>query len=252
MIGIPVLAGLALAAAFYRSRRDPVVIHMAILAAVALFMSTPYIGYLDNATVLFLLCLTIPFLHEARTSWGARTALFLIGMAAAFTHPTTCVIFGGILLAVFGWHFLSSRLSFGSALKADGPMLMSVGFGMIAGLSCWVIGIWGSSASLAEAALPPPYTAAFFAARLREWTLSMQPVVIVPFIVVAVGSTVLRARRSTSPARTEDLASIWWLLAFVGALTVITGKAIPYYRFVNPSAASLRSTGSSPIAPPRS
>ena len=113
--------------------------------------------------------------HEARTSWGARTALFLIGMAAAFTHPTTCVIFGGILLSVFGWHFLTSRFSFGSALKADGPMLMSVGFGMIAGLSCWVIGIWGSSASLAEAALPPPYTAEFFAARLREWTLSMQP-----------------------------------------------------------------------------
>jgi hypothetical protein len=243
MIGIPVFAGLALAAAFYRSRRDPVVIHMAMLAAVALFMSTPYIGYLDNATVLFLLCLTIPFLHEARTSWGARTALFLIGMAAAFTHPTTCVIFGGILLAVFGWHFLTSRFSFGAALKADGPMLMSVGFGMFAGLSCWVIGIWGSSASLAEAALPPPYTAAFFAARLREWTLSMQPIVIVPFIIVAVGSTILRARRYASPARTEDLASIWWLLAFAGALTVITGKAIPYYRFMNASAAPMALVG---------
>ena len=243
MVGIPVLAGLALAAAFYRSRRDPVVIHMAMLAAVALFLSTPYIGYLDNATVLFLLCLTIPFLHEARTSWGARTALFLIGMAAAFTHPTTCVIFGGILLSVFGWHFLTSRFSFGSALKADGPMLMSVGFGMIAGLSCWVIGIWGSSASLAEAALPPPYTAEFFAARLREWTLSMQPIVIVPFIVVAIGSTILRARRYASPARTEDVASIWWLLAFAGALTVITGKAIPYYRFMNASAAPMALVG---------
>jgi MFS family permease len=213
------------------------------LAAVALFMSTPYIGYLDNATVLFLLCLTIPFLHEARTSWGARTALFLIGMAAAFTHPTTCVIFGGILLAVFGWHFLTSRFSFGAALKADGPMLMSVGFGMIAGLSCWVIGIWGSSASLAEAALPPPYTAAFFAARLREWILSMQPIVIVPFIVVAIASTILRAKRYTKPARTEDLASIWWLLAFAGALTVISGKAIPYYRFMNASAAPMALVG---------
>jgi MFS family permease len=147
------------------------------------------------------------------------------------------------LLAVFGWHFLTSRFSFGAALKADGPMLMSVGFGMIAGLSCWVIGIWGSSASLAEAALPPPYTAAFFAARLREWILSMQPIVIVPFIVVAIGSTILRAKRSTKPARTEDLASIWWLLAFAGALTVITGKAIPYYRFMNASAAPMALVG---------
>ena len=243
MIGIPLLAGLALGAAFYRSRRNPLVIHMAILAAVALFLSTPYIGYLDNATVLFLLCLTIPFLETARTSWGARTALFLIGIAAAFTHPTTCVIFGGILLAVFGWHFLTSRFSFGSALKSDGPMLMSVGFGMIAGLSAWVIGIWGSSASFADAALPPPYTAAFFTARLKEWVLSMQPVIIVPFVVVAIASTILRARRTHRPARNEELGSIWWLLAFAGALTVISGKAIPYYRFMNASAASMALLG---------
>src|SRR6188472_2229607 len=49
MIGIPVLAGLALGAAFFRSLRNPVVIHMALRAAVAMFLSTPYIGYLDNA-----------------------------------------------------------------------------------------------------------------------------------------------------------------------------------------------------------
>ena len=120
---------------------------------VALFLTTPYVGYLDNITVLFLLSLMIPFVHEARTSWGARTALFLIGIAAAFTHPTTCVIFGAVLMAVFGFHFLTSRFSLGAALRADGPMLMSVGFGMIAGLACWVVGIWGKPASLAEAAL---------------------------------------------------------------------------------------------------
>lgn len=243
MIGIPILAGLALASAFYRSRKRPLVIHMAMLAAAALFLATPYIGYLDNATVLLLLCLTIPFLDEARESWGARTALFLIGMAAAFTHPTTCVIFGGILLSVFGWHFLTSRFSFGAALKSDAPMLMSVGFGMFAGLACWVIGIWGSTASLAEAALPPPYTAEFFATRLKDWTLSLQPVVIVPFMLVAIGSTVLRSRRLRLPARAEDLASIWWLLAFAGAITVVTGKAIPYYRFMNASAAPMALVG---------
>ena len=54
-------------------------------------------------------------------------------------------------------------------------MLMSVGFGMIAGLAMWVVGIWGKSASLADAALPPPYTKEFFAARLREWVMSLQP-----------------------------------------------------------------------------
>ncbi len=243
MIGIPILTGLALAAAFFRSRKDPLVIHMTLLATVAMFLATPYVGYLDNITVLFLLSLMIPFAHEARTSWGARTALFLIGVAAAFTHPTTCVIFGGILLSVFGWHFMTSRFSFGAALRSDGPLLMSVGLGMFAGLASWVIGIWGATASLAEAALPPPYTAEFFTARLKEWTLSLQPAVIVPFIFVAIASTIAWARRRQEPARTEDQASIWWLVAFIGALTVVTGKEIPYYRFMNASAAPMALVG---------
>ncbi|MEX0651519.1 MAG: hypothetical protein WD186_05770, partial [Actinomycetota bacterium] len=183
MLGIPILTGLAFGAALFRSRRDPLVILTTMLATVALFLTTPYVGYLDNITVLFLLSLMIPFVHEARESWGARTALFLIGIAAAFTHPTTCVIFGAVLMAVFGFHFLTGRFSLGAALRADGPMLMSVGFGMVAGLASWVVGIWGTPASLAEAALPPPYTAEFFTERLIEWTLSMQPAVIVPFIV---------------------------------------------------------------------
>ena len=243
MIGIPVLTGLALAAAFFRSRRDPLVILMTLLATVAMFLATPYVGYLDNITVLFLLSLMIPFAHAARTSWGARTALFLIAIAAAFTHPTTCVIFGVILLSVFGLHFLTSRFSFGAALRSDGPMLISVRARHDRRPGVWVVGIWGSAASLAEAALPPPYTAEFFAARLKEWTLSLQPAVIVPFIIVAIGSTIAWAKRHRDPARTEDQVSIWWLVAFIGALTVVTGKEIPYYRFMNASAAPMALLG---------
>ncbi|HEX6130525.1 MAG TPA: hypothetical protein VF044_02285, partial [Actinomycetota bacterium] len=243
MLGIPILTGLALGAALFRSRRDPLVVFTTLLASAALFLTTPYVGYLDNITVLFLLALTFPFLHVARTSWGARTALFLIGAAAAFTHPTTCVVFGVCLTAIFGWHFLTSRLSLGAALRADAPMLLSVGIGMFAGLASWVVGIWGVSASLAEAALPPPYTAEFFAERLWQWVDSLQPIVIVPFIAVAIVSTILLSRRTREPARTEDQASIWWMLAFVGALTVVTGEAIPYYRFMNASAAPIALVG---------
>ncbi|MGZ8631779.1 MAG: MFS transporter [Actinomycetota bacterium] len=239
MIGMPILTGLALGAALYRSRRDPLVVLTTILATVGLFLTTPYLGYLDNVTVLFLLSLMVPFVDEARTSWGARTALFLIGIAAAFTHPTTCVIFGVVLMAVFGFHFLTSRFSLGSALRSDGPMLLSVGTGMIAGLACWVAGIWGSSASLAEAALPPPYTAEFFTRRLLEWTGSLQPVVIVPFVVIAIVSTILWSRAADRPVRNEDQVSIWWLLAFGGVATVLTGAALPYYRFMNASAAPM-------------
>jgi MFS family permease len=243
MIGIPILTALALAAALFRSRRDPLVVLTTLLATVALFLTTPYVGYLDNITVLFLLSLTIPFVHEARTSWGARIALFLIGVAAAFTHPTTCVVFGVVLMAVFGFHFLTSRFSLGSALKADGPMLLSVGFGMIVGLASWVLGVWGQPASLAEAALPPPYTSAFFTDRLVEWVLSLQPVIIVPFIVIAIVSTIWLARTTRQPARTEDQVSIWWLLAFAGTATVLTGAEIPYYRFMNASAAPMALVG---------
>jgi len=235
MIGMPILTALALGIGAFRSRRDPVAILVTMLATVALFLTTPYVGYLDNITVLFLLSLTLPFLHAARTSWGARSALFLIGIAAAFTHPTTCVIFGVVLMAVFGWHFLTSRFSLGSALKADGPMLMSVGFGMIAGLASWLVGIWGQTASLAEAALPPPYTKEFFTDRLVEWVASLQPLVIVPYIVIAIVSTIL--------AHTYDLASIGWMLAFAGALTVFTSTVVPYYRFMNASAAPMALVG---------
>ena len=153
------------------------------------------------------------------------------------------MIFGVVLMAVFGFHFLTSRFSLGSALKSDAPMLMSVGFGMIAGLACWVIGIWGKPASLAEAALPPPYSAEFFADRLMQWTGSLQPIVILPFIVIAIGSTILLARATRQPARNEDQVSIWWLVAFAGAATVVTGAAIPYYRFMNASAAPMALVG---------
>ena len=187
--------------------------------------------------MLFLLCALLPFLGPSRTSWGARSAVFLLSIAAAFTHPTTCVIFGVVLMAVFGWHFLTSRFSLGSALKSDGPMLMSCGFGMIAGLAMWVIGIWGPSAKLSDAALPPPYTKAFFEERLAQWVGSLQPLIIVPLILVAIVSTILLARRERKPAGTYEMVSIWWLLPLAGSLTFLTSAVVPYYRFMNATAA---------------
>ncbi len=237
MIGIPVLAGLALGAAGYRSRRDPLLVLLSMLAAAALFLTTPYVGYLDNTLMLFLLCALLPFLGPSRTSWGARSAVFLLSVTAAFTHPTTCVIFGVVLMAVFGWHFLTSRFSLGSALKSDGPMLMCVGFGMIAGLAMWVVGIWGPSAKLSDAALPPPYTKAFFEERLAQWVGSLQPLIIGPLIVVAIVSTIWLARRQRKPAGAYEMVSIWWLLPLAGSFTFLTSAVVPYYRFMNATAA---------------
>ena len=205
--------------------------------------------------MLFLLCAILPFLGPSRTSWGARIPVFLLSIAAAFTHPTTCVIYGVVLMAVFGWHFLTSRFSLGSALRSDGPMLMAAGFGMIAGLAMWVVGIWGPAAKLSDAALPPPYTKEFFLARLGQWVGSLQPLIIGPLIVVAVVSTILMARRERKPAGTYEIVSIWWMLPFLGCFTFLTSAVVPYYRFMNAtggascrsprSARSWRSAGSS-------
>ncbi|HEY7399330.1 MAG TPA: MFS transporter [Actinomycetota bacterium] len=253
MIGMPLLSGLALGAAGYRARKDPLIVYLSILAAAALFLTTPYVGYLDNITMLFILCATMAFLDPARTSWGARAALFLLGVAAAFTHPTTCVLFGASLMAVFGWHVLTSRFRFGEALKRDAPMLWSVGLGMIAGLAAWVVGIWGPTASLADAALPPPYTKKFFLGRLGEWILSMQPVITVPLILIAILGVVLTSRSRREPADGYEIAAVWWLFPLLGIFTFLTGSTyqiaesgspvVPYYRFMNATAAPIALVG---------
>ena len=60
MIGVPVLTGLALGAGAFRSRRDPLAMLMTMIVSAALFLTTPYVGYLDNITVLFLLGADVP------------------------------------------------------------------------------------------------------------------------------------------------------------------------------------------------
>ncbi len=253
MLGMPILTGLAFAAGAFRSRKHWLVVPLSMLAAAAFFLTTPYVGYLDNITVLFLLSLMFPFLARARTHSGARVALFLIGIAAAFTHPTTCVLFGLSMMGVFGFHLLTARLRLSRALKSDGPALLSVGFGMIAGLACWVIGIWGVAGNLNDAALPPPYTKRFFAERLGDWVLSLQPHITVPLGVFAVVSTILLARRAKAPADSYDLHAAWWMFPFLGVATVFTGNdfdvagdvatVVPYYRFMNASAAPMALVG---------
>jgi len=245
MLGIPILTGLALGAGAFRSKRDPLVVLLTMLATAGLFLTTPYVGYLDNITVLFLLCLIVAFADAARTSWGARVAIFLIGGAAAFTHPTTCVLFGVSLTGVWATHLVTSRFRLGSAMRSDGPLLLSTGFGMVTGLALWVIGIWGPGGPelLKDAALPPPYTAEFFRARLVEWVTSMQPLITFPLILLAIVSTILIARRTRTPVAQYEQVSIWWMFLFAGVLTFLLGQAIPYYRFMNATAAPMALTG---------
>jgi hypothetical protein len=232
MVGVPVLTGLALGAFSWRTHRDPLLFLLVMLSTAALFMTTPYVGYLDNITVLYFLSLILAFFAPARTSWGARTAMFLIGIAAAFTHPTTCVIFGFSLMAVFGLRLLTSRFHLGPPLKELGPSLMSVGFGMIFGLSTWLIAPWGVTGSLADAALPPPYTKEVFFARLSGWVGSLQPGILVPLVALAIGWTIWRARRDRVRSDEFGTISAMMLLPFLGIFGFVAAT-YPYYRFMN-------------------
>ncbi|HET9249465.1 MAG TPA: MFS transporter, partial [Actinomycetota bacterium] len=232
MVGVPVLTGLALGAFSWRTHRDPLLFLLVMLSTAALFMTTPYVGYLDNITVLYFLSLILAFFAPARTSWGARSAMFLLGIAAAFTHPTTCVIFGFSLMAVFGLRLLTSRFHLGPPLKELGPSLMSVGFGMIFGLATWLIAPWGVTGSLADAALPPPYTKEVFFNRLSGWVGSLQPGILVPLVLLAIGWTIWRARKDRARSDAFGTISAMLLLPFLGVFGFVAAT-YPYYRFMN-------------------
>jgi MFS family permease len=243
MIGVPVLTGLALGVFVTRERKDPLLFLVTMLATAALFMTTPYVGYLDNITVLFVLSLILAFYVPGRTSWGARVALFLLGIVAAYVHPTTCVIFGFALMAVFGLHILTSRFRIGTALDRDGPSLMSIGFGMIFGLATWLLSPWGVAGSLADAALPPPYTQEVFQKRLAGWVDSIQPMITVPLILLAIGWAIYRSRKDRAPGDAAVTISTMWLIPLLGMLGWIAGAAYPYYRFMNATAALMALLG---------
>jgi hypothetical protein len=153
------------------------------------------------------------------------------------------VLFGVSLMGMFGWHVLTARFRFGHALRSDAPLLWSTGLGMIAGLAMWVVGIWGRTASLQDAALPPPYTTEFFLRRLGEWIGSLHPEIIVPLMLVAVAGVVWQARRRREPADAYEVAAIWWMLPFVGVLSFLVVEDLPYYRFMNASAAPIALVG---------
>jgi MFS family permease len=243
MIGVPVLTGLALGVFVTRERKDPLLFLVTMLATAALFMTTPYVGYLDNITVLFVLSLVLAFYVPGRTSWGARAALFLLGIVAAYVHPTTCVIFGFSLMAAFGLHVLTSRFRIGTALDRDGPSLMSIGFGMIFGLATWLLSPWGVAGSLADAALPPPYTQEVFQKRLSGWVGSLQPMITVPLILLAIGWVIYRSRKDRQPADTAGTLSAMWLIPLLGMFGWVAGAAYPYYRFMNATAALMALLG---------
>jgi hypothetical protein len=133
-------------------------------------------------------------------------------------------------------------------VRDDGPMLLTAFAAGVAMLATWTVGIWGKSASLTEAALPPPYNSDFFLERMNLWvdaitpwksllagemTLVQYPQLLIGplFIVGVVGLMTVGFRRAAE----DDLTtvSIVWLAPLAGLFGFIGGLTYPYYRFFN-------------------
>jgi hypothetical protein len=231
MVGTPVLTALLLAGFAYRHRRDPLLFHAVAFASAGLFLTPPFIGYIDNALCLMFLAAALHFIDPSRDSWPARLGLGSSLLLAGLTHPTTLVIFCGVLGIMAGVRLLVRGFDLRAVLHADGPMLLTALAACLVTLGIWTVGVWGRSASLAESALPPPYGSDFFVDRMILWIEAMRPVFNGPLLAIGLIGLLLAGRRVAE----DDLArvSVLWLAPLVGLFGFVAGLTYPYYRFFN-------------------
>jgi hypothetical protein len=231
MVGLPVLTAVLLATFAYRNWRDPLIWHAVAFGSGSLFLTPPFVGYLDNLLCLFWLASALPFMRATRTSPRARLAFATFVLLSGMTHPTTTAIFCLTLGAIAAVRLLTRRFDFRSVIRDDGWMLASAFAAAVLTVVIWSVGIWGRSASLSEAALPPPYGSDFFIDRMTLWIDAMRPALNGPlFVIGAVG--LLAAGRK---AAEDDLAliAIVWLAPLAGLFGFLAGLTYPYYRFFN-------------------
>ena len=244
MVGAPLMASASLGAFAYRNKRRPFLFLITMLVGVGLFLTTPYLGYLDDVTCLFLLATMLPFLAPARTSWGARSAVALILFLAMLTHPTTTGIFALVLVASAIWRLIAFRFDWRKVANMDGPMLVSALVGLAAGAIFWKLGLWGAKAGFGEAVLAQPYTSAFFKARLHGWLQSLHPLATYTLALLAVAYIAATWWHDRpKPADWHSRISLLWTLPLIGIFGFLAGKSYPYYRFINPTLAPMLLVG---------
>ena len=228
---LPPLTALLLAGFAYRHRRDPLLWHAVAYFSASLFLTPPFVGYLDNVLCLFFLAASLSFLTEARTSWPARIAFGGFLTAAGLTHPTTLVFFGLSLGLMSAAKLVFRKLDLRAVVREDFPMLLTAAVAALVTFAVWTVGIWGESAPLTDAALAPPYSSDFFLERMGLWVDAMRPLFNGPLFVVGVIGILAAGKRWVN----EDLArvSILWLAPLAGLFGFVGGLTYPYYRFFN-------------------
>ena len=231
MVGIPVLTALLLGAFAFQYRRDPLIFHGVALGVGSLYLTPPFVGYLDNLLALFFLAGGLLFLRDVPTSWAARIGLGFFLLMVGFTHPTTLVIFFMTLAAMAFVRWIYRRFDLKSVIKDDAPALITAFASIVVTYVLWKIGIWGRSASLGDAALLPPYESSFFVDRLVLWVEAMRPAINGPLFLVGAAALLASGRKAAEDELSR--VSIVWLAPLVGIFGFLAGKSYPYYRFFN-------------------
>lgn len=231
MVGLPVLTALLLGAFAFQYRRDPLIFHGVALGAGSLYLTPPFVGYLDNLLALFFLAGGLLFLRDAPRSWPARVGLGLSLLMVGFTHPTTLVIFFMTLAAMAFVRLVYRRFELRSVVTDDGPALLVAFLSIVVTYALWKVGIWGQPASLGDAALLPPYESSFFLDRLVLWIKAMRPAINGPLFLLGAAALLMAGRGAEEDELTR--VSIVWLAPLVGIFGFLAGASYPYYRFFN-------------------
>lgn len=236
-LGLRVVVPLLLAGFAYRWRRDPLLWHATAFFTASLFPTPPFAGYLDNVMTLLFLGASLYMIEPMRRSWAARVTFVGLLLAAGFTHPTTLAIFCLALFVAAALLFVARGFSLRTTLVDDGWMLGGALAGAALTYGTWKLGVWGVSASLGDAAVPPPADAAFFQKRLGGWLRSFRLPLNGPLFAIGLVGIVRRGR----DAMEEILHRITlaWLVPLVGIAGVALELAYPYYRFFNTTTAWL-------------
>jgi hypothetical protein len=230
-VGLRVILPLLLAGFAFRHVRDPLIWHSVAFGSASMLPSPPFGGYVDNVLTLVLLAASLFLLEPARRSWPARVWLVLLYVATGLSHPTTFVIFVGVLGAMALVRLVARRLDVRSVIRDDGPALASAVVATVVTYAVWKLGIWGQPAELGEAAVPPPADSDFFMRRMLGWLAALRPGLNGPLFALGVVGLLLTGRRAIE----DDFArpALVWLLPLIGAFGFVAGLAYPYYRFFN-------------------
>ncbi|MGI8773677.1 MAG: hypothetical protein ACR2KQ_01500 [Actinomycetota bacterium] len=230
-VGLRIVIPLLLAGFAYKHLRDPLAWHAVALSSAGMLLFPPFAGYIDNMFALAVLAASLFLLDSVRTTWRARfcfiTLLFVVGI----THPTTLVIFIGVLCIAAFLRFLVEDED-RSRVVAEEVWVVGAGLlSLVVTYVAWKGGLWGPSASPGDAALPPPAPASFFKRRLTDWIGVMRPVLNLPLVLFGAAGSLAAGRKALQ----NDMVrmTVAWLTPLVGVLGLLVGAAYPYYRFFN-------------------